>query len=94
MPLVFSATGTIAPPIPWPVNEGETLVTTPTAPQTDIKRAIQTSLDLSAEVNSVIQIICTAASKDPRTVLFALRDVVNRMVAGCDDLTDVRNFTP
>ena len=95
MPLTFTATGTLAPPLPWPSNEGDgSIVTQNSTPQPDVLTALQRSVDLTAEVNSIVGVIAAAGLKTPRVVLYALERTINRMIARCDDVTDVRNFTP
>lgn len=95
MPLAFTATGTLSPPLPWPSNEGDgSIVTANTTPQPDVLTALQRGLDLTQEVNSIVQALCLASGKTPRVVLYALDRTINRMIASCDDVTGTRNFTP
>jgi hypothetical protein len=95
MPLTFTATGTIAPPIPYPANEGDgSIVTQNTTTQPDVLTALQRGTDLTQEVNSILGVLSVAAGKTPRVMLYALERTINRMIARCDDVTDTRNFTP
>lgn len=95
---IATVTGTQAQPNPLPTNHGGSICTETSVGQAQqpIRAALQAGLDLSQEVNSLVEKVAAASSpaRDARTMLLAIQDVVHRMVRECGDLTAVRNYTP